>query len=468
MLAIFCALIVAVPAAWIGGHEFLAPVGILMAGTGATFLTAVVLYVPRPLDVAFAYDRRAKLKERLSTATAELRNVDAGIRDLQRADALAVAQHLDPRQQFPFGGSRRDLVVLTIATTALAGWIMVSNLNSFFGSVRTPLLLGPGAATLSKMGAAMPEDPVSEAADLQSAMRQPAIATEIERIQAAIKELRAQINPDVVHAQRALHEASESLRLSNEGRQLGRELGKKEYDAAADELRILVDKLTEWNAAQREELGERFGESAVVATEDARLAQQFDGLAEVLQGGQISDARSALIELARTLEAIADSADGNAGMQQKLSELESRLSGLLGGAMLVTGSPGESEVDGSGVVGPSGLQSDGEGQRQGLTQTRARGFGDAATEGQEVPASIEGMLADQRLNLDGQLETVHIEPTEDGGKSVERPVLELGIDPLQSYEPSAGGRGAAVGRPDTDRELPADLQILLDRYFSTS
>ena len=101
-------------------------------------------------------------------------------------------------------------------------------------------------------------------------------------------------------------------------------------------------------------------------------------------------------------------------------------------------------------------------------QRAARGFGDSVTDGQEMPVSIEGMTAGQRLNRKGQLETVHIEPTEDGRQTVERPVLELGTDTLQKYEPSAGDRGVAVGRPDTDRDLPADLHNLLDRYFSTS
>ena len=119
------------------------------------------------------------------------------------------------------------------------------------------------------------------------------------------------------------------------------------------------------------------------------------------------------------------------------------------------------------MQGEGGMGGDGNAAMLDQGAGEGGGLGGSAAEGQEVPTNIEGLAADQRLDAQGQLETVPIDPTAEGQETVMRPVLELGTDVSREFEPSAGNRGTAVGRPDMSRALPADRQILLDRYFST-
>ena len=123
-LAIAGVLLIAVPAAWLGGPDLLAPSGIALAAgvRGGLWLRSRCI-CPTPHDVALAYDQRAGLKERLSTAISELRNVDSDVRELQHADAVAAAQRLRPDRAVPYGVATRDLVVMALAAAALAaGW----------------------------------------------------------------------------------------------------------------------------------------------------------------------------------------------------------------------------------------------------------------------------------------------------------------------------------------------------------
>ena len=461
-LVIAGALLIAVPAAWLGGPDLLVPSGIALALAGVAVLGAVTLHVPAPHDVALAYDHRAGLQERLSTAIAELRNVDPDVRELQHADALAVADRLNPGRAMPYGVARRDLLVLALAAAALGGWVAVLALSPFWRAISPPLAFESGSAELSDGAALAPAAPGDSATAID-----PAAAAEIERMQAAIDELRAQMDPETGAAEQALNEASQHLRLSDEGRRLGRELGNREYAAAAAELRRLAAELSEMSAAQREELGERFGESAAAAAADPRLAEPLQSLADALESGRLSDARSSFEELASMLEAVEESAAGNAAMQQELAALESELAEMLADTGANAGLPGESALDAAAMQGEGGMAGDGNAAMLDQGAGAGGGLGGSAAEGQEVPANIEGLAADQRLDAQGQLETVPIDPTAEGQETVMRPVLELGTDVSREFEPSAGNRGTAVGRPDMSRALPADRQILLDRYFST-
>ena len=453
---------IAVPAAWLGGPDLLVPAGIALALAGVVVLTGVALHVPAPHDVALAYDNRAGLHERLSTAIAELRNVDPDVRDLQHADALAAAGRLKPGGAMPYGVSRRDLLTMALAAAVLAAWVAAISLTPFWRTINPPLSLDQGDVEQSDDAAPAPGAPGDAAAALD-----PTPAAEIERMQAAIDELRAQFDPEAGTAEQALYEASEHLRLSDEGRRLGRELGNREYAAAASELRRLAAELSQLSAAQREELGERFGEAAAAADADPRLAEPMQELADALESGRLSDARTSFEELASMLEAVEASAAGNAAMQQELAALESELAEMLADSGAGAGLPGESAPDGPALPGQGGMAGDGNAAMVDQPTGEGGGLGGSAAEGQEVPANIEGLAANQRLDAEGRLETVPIDPTAEGQETVMRPVLELGTDVSREFEPSAGSRGTAVGRPDMSRALPADRQILLDRYFST-
>ncbi len=461
-LAIAGTLVIAVPAAWLGGPDLLVPSGIALALASLVAVAAVALHLPTPHDVALAYDHRAGLKERLSTATAQLRNVDLDVRELQHADALAAAQRLRPNHAVPYGIAKRDLLVLALAAAALAGWVVVFTMSPFWRTINAPLPIKPGNVAESDAEAPAAETPGEGAAAID-----PATAADIARMQAAIDELRAQLDPEVGAAEQALHEASQHLRLSDEGRQLGRELGNREYAAAAAELRRLAEALAQMSAAQREELGERFRESAAAAAADPRLAEPLENLADALERGRLSDARSEFEELARMLEAVDAAAAGNNAMQQELATLESQLGDLGLDARSGAGQSGEAGGEDAAMAGQGGMPGDGDGATQGGPEDEGGGLGSSGAEGREVPANIEDLPVNQRLNAEGRLETVPIEPTEEGQVMAMRPVLELGTDDSREFEPSAGNRGIAVGRPDMSRALPADRQILLDRYFST-
>ncbi|MCY3914012.1 MAG: hypothetical protein OXG43_12340 [Chloroflexi bacterium] len=461
-LGIAGTLIIAVPAAWLGGPNLLVPTGIALALAGVVVLAGVALHVPAPGDVALAYDSRAGLHERLSTAIAELRNVDPDVRELQHADALAAAGRLNPGGAMPYGVARRDLLIMALAATALAAWAAAISFTPFWRTINPPLSLDRGDVAQSDTAAPAPAAPGDSAAALD-----PATAAEIERMQAAIDELRAQLDPEAGTAAQALHEASEHLRLSDEGRRLGRELGNREYAAAASELRRLAAELSQLSAAQREELAERLGEAAAAAAADPRMAEPLGDLAEALESGRLSDARTSFEELASMLEAVEESAAGNAAMQQELAALESELAEMLADSGASAGLPGESALDGSAMPGQGGMAAAGNAAMMNQSGGEGGGLGGSAAEGQEMPANIEGLAANQRLDAEGRLETISIDPTAEGQETVMRPVLELGTDVSREFEPSAGSRGTAVGRPDMSRALPADRQILLDRYFST-
>ena len=461
-LGIAGTLIIAVPAAWLGGPDLLVPTGIAFALAGVVVLAAVALHVPAPHDVALAYDNRAGLHERLSTAIAELRNVDPDVRELQHADALAAAGRLNPGGAMPYGVARRDLLAMALAAAVLAAWAAAIALTPFWRSINPPLSLDRGDVEQSDTAAGAPAAPGDSAVALD-----PAAAAEIDRMQAAIDELRAQLDPEAGTTEQALYEASEHLRLSDEGRRLGRELGNREYAAAASELRRLAAALSELSAAQREELGERFGEAAAAAAADPRMAEPLGDLADALESGRLSDARTSFEELASMLEAVEESAAGNAAMQQELAALESELAEMLADTGAGARFPGESGVDGPAMPGQGGVTGDGDAAMRNQAGGEGGGLGDSAAEGQEVPSNIEDLAANQRLDAEGRLETISIDPTAEGQETVMRPVLELGTDVSREFEPSAGNRGMAVGRPDMSRALPADRQILLDRYFST-
>ena len=66
--------------------------------------------------------------------------------------------------------------------------------------------------------------------------------------------------------------------------------------------------------------------------------------------------------------------------------------------------------------------------RRRRTEDAGGGFGSSAAEGREVPANIEDLPLNQRLNAEGRLETVTIEPTDEGQETALRPVLKLGTD----------------------------------------
>ena len=166
------------------------------------------------------------------------------------------------------------------------------------------------------------------------------------------------------------------------------------------------------------------------------------------------------------LEAVEESAAGNAAMQQELATLEASLAEMLADTGAGAQLPGESAPDGPAMPGQGLMAGDGNAAMLDQPAGEGGGLGGSAAEGQEAPANIEDLAANQRLDAEGRLETVIIDPTEEGQETVMRPVLELGTDVSREYEPSAGSRGTAVGRPDMSRALPADRQILLDRYFS--
>ena len=461
-VAIAGVLLIAVPAAWLGGPDLLAPSGIALAVASVVAVAAVALHLPTPHDVALAYDQRAGLKERLSTAISELRNVDSDVRELQHADAVAAAQRVKPAHAVPYGVAKRDLVVMALAGAALAGWVVVITMSPFLRTINVPLPFESGNVAESDTDA-----PATEAPGEGASAIDPATAADIARMQAAIDQLRAQLDPEVGASEQALQEASQHLRLSDEGRRLGRELGNREYAAAAAELRRLAEALAQMSAAQREELGERFRESAAAAAADPRLAQPLEDLANALERGRISDARSEFEELARMLDAVEDAAAGNQAMQRELATLESQLGELGADTRAGAGQSGEAGDEGAGMAGQGALVGDGDGATPGGPEDAGGGFGSSAAEGREVPANIEDLPLNQRLNAEGRLETVTIEPTDEGQETALRPVLELGTDDSRDFEPSAGNRGMAMGRPDMSRALPADRQILLDRYFAT-
>lgn len=453
-LALAIVLLASVPALLLGWQRVPAAVAAAV-GVGAVLVVlAVARRVPPPLEAALAYDLRLRLQERLSSAVALRPNSDVEMRELQRADALAAANAIEPGRAFPLRVRRRELVSLALAAAFLALWFGLAQNSPLDGALTAP---GP----LVVVGQAVAETAGQLAPGELLVAAPPAVTAELVQLRSALAQLLRQIDPDAEASGGALRSTSQSLRRSAEGRQLGRALGAQDYGAAAAEARRLASELTQLNTGQLEELAQSLRAAAGQAAPDERIAAGLDAAAQALQRGAFSDSRQALEELARAVETIGAGLRNNEALRAQIADLKKQIAATQG----ADGVGATGEQDGLNGSGAGASSNEAAGAPGAPSSVQGGGGGDSAAQGRELLGLLEILPPEQRLNAEGRLEIVTIDPTAEGAERAERLVLELGTDSERRFDAAAGSQGLALGRADVDRRLPPELRPLLDNYF---
>ncbi len=434
----------------------------VVGALAAAALLAVAGAVPSMRRAALAVDLRLQLHERLSTAVAGLPNGDEMVL-AQRADALAAAESVQPREAFPLLVDKRDVLMVCGALGLVALWLWVAAvtpLTGFFAPRGAPLGPQERAGESQAPGAASPQT--------SSAELPPQLAAQMERLNRAVDQLRAQIDPEARASQEQLGNIAEGLRRSSEARQLGRALEGRDLEAAAAEARQLANRIADLNSGQLEELAGSLGRAAEEASADPALAGQLESAAQAVQDSRLGEAREALRRLGETLAAIDSAAAGNralereiAGLERDLAELQTQAEGA--GTASSTDTLTIENPNGGAAMSAAGDAGAGAGRADG----QARGGGYSSAAGQELPGPPETLAPQQRLAADGRLEIIELAPTDEGSEQVQRPALELGAGTGPSFDPAAGSRGFAAGRGDVSRAAPLELRAVLDRYFSS-
>jgi hypothetical protein len=379
------------------------------------------------------------------------------MRELQRADALAVAHAIEADRAFPLRVRRRELISLALAAVFLALWFGLAQNSPLDGALTAPEpLVVDGLAAAETAGQLAPGE--------LSVAVPPAVTAELVQLRSALEQLLRQIDPDAEASGGALRSASQSLRRSAEGRQLGRALGAQDFDAAAAEVRRLASELAQLNTGQLEELAQSLRAAAGQAASDQRIATGLDAAAQALQRGAFSDARQALEELARTVETVGAGLRNNEALRGQIDRLQRQIAATQGAEGV--GVIGEQDAP-SGPGGAGGTSDAAAGAPGEPSSVQGGGGGDSAAQGRALPGLLETLPPEQRLNAEGRLEIVTIDPTAEGAERAERPVLELGTDSERRFDAAAGSQGFALGRADVDRRLPPELRPLLDNYFAS-
>jgi hypothetical protein len=446
------ALVMALVVSGFGPGQALVGVTLSVASVPLLVLGARALVAPPPLAAALAYDRRLAMFERLSTAVAGSR-ADADVSDLQQRDALQALAGINAAVAFPYRVPRAELGILAVAATALVAGLLAANAGVIPGiganQTASPLLSDSGIE---------PDASVPTLAD-------PATLAQLEQIRAAMAELERQRDPDATMAALAADAAGEALRRTSEGRRLGRALDSGDFAAAAAEARELTGQLAGMNSTRLEELAEGLREASErAAAFDPGLADQMRTAADAMDRGQLADARSALERLAEEISAVGATVEADQALESQLDQLARQLAEAEGAAQgAVPAAEGDAPVSTAGGESVAA----GQGEAGAEASAAASGGGDSFASGRGLEGTLETLAPEQRLNVDGELEIVEVEPTDEGVELIERPILELGSGGGTVFESSAGDRGFAVGRRDVARSVPLDMLPMMDRYFTS-
>ena len=405
-------------------------VTVLIITFGGLTLTARLLVVPPVWEVALAYDRYLHLKERLSTAVAPDLHEDPEIRKLQQNDAIRVLEAVDASNLFPYAFQDREKIFLVIAAGALGGWLLVVVLglvpSKFALHVGTDLVV-PGP--MGSVGQAQNE-------------RRPPVDPRIEQLRYAISELRQQRDPRAVEAGAAFQATSESLRLTSEGRHVGRALASGDFRPAVEAIQDLASQASGLTRASQENLAEGFRQAAQKAkTHDSDFSARLESVADAFERGRVGDARSAMGDLASKLKAMGVAVETNNQIDGKVRDLERQLAAAIG----------TSNVSGSLVGSVAG-----------------KGSSSSDSGGTLVEGDIEALSSKERLSVDGRLEVVRIDPSPKGIESKSYRLNDVGTSDIRQQESYAVDGGVAVGRRDFSRVTPIDFLPTIYRYFSST
>ena len=404
-------------------------VTVLVITFGGLTLAARLLVVPPVREVALAYDRRLQLRERLSTAVVPSLHEDPEIRRLQQNDAIRVLDAVDESSSFPYALHEHGKIFLVIAAGALGGWLLV-------------VVLGwaPGKFALRADADLLAAVPKSGGAQTQTD-RRPPVDPRIEQLRYAISELKQQRDSRAVDAAAAFQEASESLRLTSEGRHVGRALASGDFRPAVAAIHDLASQASGLTRASQENLAEGFRQASLKAKPyDSDFAARLEGVADALERGRISDARSAMDNLASEVKVMGVTVETNNQIDGKVRGLERQLAAAIG----------TSDVSGSLVGSVTG-----------------KGTSSSASGGTLVDGDIEALSSKERLSVEGRLEVVRIEPVPKGTELKPYRLNDVGPSNVRQQASYDVDGGVAVGRRDFSRVTPIDFLPTIYRYFSS-
>jgi hypothetical protein len=457
----------------------------------------VVLLRRRPLaEQARFADRRFGLRERATAAVeihAGLLTVPADLAARQLADAVAVAEAIEPTRQMPLSAAPRDWLPALAGLAALALVLVWPN-------PQESLLREQRAVTeaIEERAAALETLIADVAADeTLTAEQREALARPLEEALAALREPDASRQAAVA----ALSEAEAELRalgdapgpnavgealagaagalVGNEATAaLGEALENAELGRAGAAAAALADALPDLDAATRADLAATLAQAAdALRGVDEALADQLDRAAAALAAGETAAAQEALREAAGALQERAQ--------EMAAAERAREAADALNEARGAVAQAGEPAADGQ-TARPGG----GEGGDPAAGQA-------GGPDGAEPAAGANGTTGGQGENAGGQpgpggghVESVFVPaPAElDGaGQNVELDTQCLGdpaaCGPLGQQSPAATAPGAGGGMVPYDQvfgdyrdaafealsggAIPSGLESLVRDYFSS-
>ena len=397
---------------------------------GGLVLVGRLLVLPPVWEVALAYDWRLQLRERLSTALEPGLHTDSEMLQLQRNDAIRVLDAVDESESFPYALRGNGHLFLVTAVGALGAWLLLVALGlvpSSFARRQSPELVA-----LASGGS------VVEKRDESGVV----VGARTDQLRSAISELRQQRDPRAVDTAEAIQQASESLRRTSESRYIGRSLASGDFRAAAMAIQDLATQASGLTRASQENLAEGFRQAVERANlHDSEFSGHLANVAYTLEQGHLGDARSAMKALASEVESMGITVETNNRINENIRGLERQLAEAAS-----TSNVSESFL---GLAAGDGSTS-------------------SVSEGKLVEGGVEALSPKERLNVEGRLEVVRIEPTAKSAELRPYKLNEVGSSEVPQIESWTTDGGVAVGRRDFSRVIPADFLPTLDRYLLPS
>ena len=429
--------------------------GLALAGfvAAAIVVAARLARAPSPASAALEVDRRLGLKERLSTAIEVLaKPPQSRLAPFQLADAARHAAVVRTDEAHPLRPSATGLIFTAVAGLLFAIW-------SFLPADSGPRALLAGVAAAATEANAAGEGQAllpSEAGALEAGLIDPMAAANVERLRQALEQLQNAANREAIAKGESLGQIGDALRRSPTSRDLARNLTAGDFEAAAEELKNLGERLSKMNETERAELAKDMATAAELTKDFPELSGKFQEAADALNEFRNRSAAQALSELAGQIQEAGAAMATEEALQGRISAMEKALreaeatAGLPGPETGEAGAPGEES-------GGTGDSPSGDGQGLGLR---------SSAHGTEVAAEA-GDGVETRLDAAGNVEIVNVNPNAQAPtEKFERPVLQLGSDIDTSLDPSAGDLGFVRSRPDTPALVPLDVAPFVSGYFS--
>lgn len=383
----------------------------VLSGVGGALAGGLLagLWPQTPARAARRFEIRAELESRLSTAlelAAQPVLAPEWLRQQQLADAVRMARAADMRHALPRPWQRADLWLTLIAAfslLALAAWPNPHNLalQRQQAVQQAAQQQAAALADIIKQVEANPNltddqkeqitQPLSEAQ--QALQNTPLTQEQAERILAETQqELRALNNPQAIEQAQNLQQAGSGLTDNATTQNAGQALAEGNFEQAAQEL-ANIDPANLTPAEQQALANELEQAAQQLQATNPELAQQLQAAADALRRGDVSAARSALQQAARTVQQTGQAADQAQAAQQAAQQVgESQQAMAQAGQTGQQGQTGQTGQQGqTGQTGQTGQQGQtGTGNQQGGGTGAGTGAGTGTGNGDQQGGASGG------------------------------------------------------------------------------